>query len=123
MYCNLSYTADLNEKYRLIAADSCDINRSTGDGMTEDRVEWVIEQAELAVSQGKYPILMMHHNLLDHMPIQGLLSKDFIIRDHISTAEKFANVGIKMVVSGHEHCSDANTYYVSIAIQNFRNVR
>ena len=107
---NLSYTADLNEKYRLIAADSCDINRSTGDGMTEDRVEWVIEQAELAVSQGKYPILMMHHNLLDHMPIQGLLSKDFIIRDHISTAEKFANAGIKMVVSGHEHCSDANTY-------------
>jgi hypothetical protein len=53
---------------------------------------------------------MMHHNLLDHMPIQGLLSKDFIIRDHISTAEKFANAGIKMVVSGHEHCSDANTY-------------
>ncbi len=107
---NLSYTVDLNEKYRLIAADSCDADRSTGDGMTEDRVEWVIEQAELAVSEGKFPILMMHHNLLDHMPIQGLLSKDFIIRNHVSTAEKFANAGIKLVFSGHEHCSDANTY-------------
>lgn len=107
---NLSYTVDLNEKYRLIASDSCDINRSTGDGMTEDRVEWVVKEAEKAFADGKYPILMMHHNLLDHMPIQGLLSKDFIIRNHISTAEKFANAGIKMVFTGHEHCSDANTY-------------
>lgn len=107
---NLSYTADLNEKYRLIASDSCDINRSTGDGMTDDRVQWVVDEAEKAYADGKYPILMMHHNLLDHMPIQGLLSKDFIIRNHISTAEKFANAGIKMVFTGHEHCSDANTY-------------
>jgi len=107
---NLSYTAELNEKYRLIAADSCDINRSTGDGMTSDRVEWVTEQAKLAIKEGKYPILMMHHNLLDHMPVQSLLSKDFIIRNHLSTAEKFANAGIKVVFTGHEHCSDANTY-------------
>ena len=107
---NLSYTADLNEKYRLIASDSCDINRSTGDGMTEDRVEWVINEAEKAVEEGKNPILMMHHNLLDHMPVQSLLSKDFIIRNHLTTAEKFANAGIKLVFTGHEHCSDANTY-------------
>ena len=107
---NLSYTADLNEKYRLIASDSCDINRSTGDGMTDDRVEWVLNEAEKAISEGKYPILMMHHNLLDHMPVQSLLSKDFIIRNHLATAEKFANAGIKLVFTGHEHCSDANTF-------------
>ncbi|MBE6752475.1 MAG: hypothetical protein E7556_08130 [Ruminococcaceae bacterium] len=107
---NLSYTADLNEKYRLIASDSCDINRSTGDGMTEDRVEWVINEAEKAIEDGKNPILMMHHNLLDHMPVQSLLSKDFIIRNHLTTAEKFANAGIKLVFTGHEHCSDANTF-------------
>ena len=107
---NLSYTADLNEKYRLIASDSCDINRSTGDGMTEDRVQWVINEAEKAISEGKYPILMMHHNLLDHMPVQSVLSKDFIIRNHLATAEKFANAGIKLVFTGHEHCSDANTF-------------
>ena len=107
---NLSYTADLNEKYRLIASDSCDINRSTGDGMTDDRVEWVLNEAEKAYADGKYPILMMHHNLLDHMPVQSVLSKDFIIRNHLATAEKFANAGIKLVFTGHEHCSDANTF-------------
>ena len=110
---NLSYTADLNEKYRLIASDSCDINRSTGDGMTEDRVNWVVEEAEKAINEGKYPILMMHHNLLDHMPIQSLLSKDFIIRDHISTAEKFANAGIKLVFNNLVRCLYCNLSLVS----------
>ena len=105
-----SYTADLGEKYRLIALDSNDPSKSTEDGMNDHKVQWVIDQAELAYKDGRYPILMMHHNLLDHMPIQRLLSHDFIIRNHTITAERWANAGIKLVFSGHEHCSDATTY-------------
>ncbi len=107
---DLSYTADLSEKYRLIALDSCDYDKSTEDGMTEEKVQWVIDQADKAYEDGKYPILMMHHNLLDHMPMQRLLSRNFIIRNHTITAERWANAGIKLVFSGHEHCSDATTY-------------
>ena len=105
-----SYTANLGEKYRLIAFDSNDPNRSTGDGVSKDEVNWVCDQADKAYADGRYPILMMHHNLLDHMPIQSIFSKDFIIRNHLSVAEKFANHGIKVVFSGHEHCSDVSTY-------------
>ncbi len=105
-----SYTANLGSKYRLIALDSCDHNKSTEDGMTEVKVQWVIDQAEQAYKDGKYPILMMHHNLLDHMPMQRLLSHNFIIRNHTLTAERWANAGIKLVFTGHEHCSDATTY-------------
>ena len=105
-----SYTADLGEKYRLIALDSNDPSKSTEDGMNDHKVQWVIDQAELAYEEGRYPILMMHHNLLDHMPVQRLLSHDFIIRNHTLTAERWANAGIKLVFSGHEHCSDATTY-------------
>lgn len=105
-----SYTADLSSKYRLIALDSCDHDKSTEDGMTEEKVQWVVEQAEQAYKDGKYPILMMHHNLLDHMPMQRILSRNFIIRNHTLTAERWANAGIKLVFSGHEHCSDATTY-------------
>ena len=104
-----SYTADLNGGYRLIALDSNDPDRSTEDGMTEDRVQWVIDEAKKAKSEGKYPILMMHHNLLDHLPVQRVLSHDFIIRNHELTAERWANAGIKLVFSGHEHCSDATS--------------
>ncbi len=105
-----SYTANLGEKYRLIAFDSNDPNRSTGDGVSKDEVNWVCDQADKAYADGRYPILMMHHNLLDHMPIQSIFSKDFIIGNHLSVAEKFANHGIKVVFTGHEHCSDVSTY-------------
>ncbi len=107
---SFSYTADLSEKYRLIALDSTDPSRSTGDGATKDKVNWVINQAKQAYADGKYPILIMHHNLLDHMPMQSILSRDFIIRNHTATANKWANAGIKLVFSGHEHCSDATTH-------------
>ena len=105
-----TYTADLSDKYRLIALDSCDPDKSTEDGMSDAEVEWVVKQAEAAYADGKYPILMMHHNLLDHLPMQRLLSHDFIIRNHQATAEKWANAGIKLVFTGHEHCSDATSY-------------
>lgn len=103
---DFSYVTDLSDKYRLIAVDSCDPSKSTEDGMTADKVEWVIRQAQKAADDGKYPILMMHHNLLDHLPLQRILSHNFIIRNHITTANRFANAGIKLVFTGHEHCSD-----------------
>lgn len=105
-----SYTADLGEKYRLIALDSNHETKSTEDGMTADRLKWVKEQAELAKEDGRYPIVMMHHNLLDHLPIQRVLSRNFIVKFHFTTAELFADWGIKTVFMGHEHCSDATVY-------------
>lgn len=107
---NCSYTADLGDKYRLIALDSCDPTVSTEDGMTRDKVSWACAQADKAYEQGRYPILMMHHNLLDHMPAQRILSHDFIIRNHQMTAAEFASHGIRIVLTGHEHCSDAAKY-------------
>jgi len=106
----LSYTANLGDKYRLIALDSNDPSKSTEDGMTDHKVQWVIDEAQKAYDDGRYPILMMHHNLLDHLPMQRVLSHDFIIRNHTATANKWADAGIKLVFSGHEHCSDATTH-------------
>ena len=105
-----SYTANLGEKYRLIALDTNHEKKSTEDGMTAERLKWVKEQAELAKKDGRYPIVMMHHNLLDHLPIQRVLSRNFIVKFHFTTAEFFADWGIKTVFTGHEHCSDATVY-------------
>ncbi len=107
---NCSYTANLGDKYRLISLDSCDPDKSTGDGMSAEKMDWVRKQAQQAKKDGRHPILMMHHNLLDHMPVQSIFSKDFIVQFHLSTADLFANWGIKLVFTGHEHCSDAATY-------------
>lgn len=108
-----SYTADLGDKYRLIALDSCHASYSTEDGMTTAKVNWVCNMAKKAVNEGRHPILMMHHNLLDHLPMQRIISRNFIIRNHTITADRFANAGIKVVFSGHEHCSDGAVYISS----------
>ncbi len=105
-----SYTADLGEKYRLIALDSCDPTVSTEDGMSADKVTWVLKEAKAAKAEGRYPILMMHHNLLDHLPMQRIVSRNFIVRFHKTTAALFADAGIQLVLTGHEHCSDAAAY-------------
>ncbi len=105
-----SYTADLGDKYRLIALDSNDPSKSTEDGMTLEKVNWVLDEAKKAKEDGRYPILMMHHNLLDHLPMQRLISRNFIVKFHYSTATLFADAGIKLVFTGHEHCSDATSY-------------
>lgn len=106
----LSYTANMGDKYRLIVADSCDTSVSTEDGLTAKRVKWIVNQAQKAYDDGRYPVLMMHHNLLSHMPLQRILSHDFIVRNHSLSAEKIANAGIKVVFTGHEHGSDVMTY-------------
>ena len=105
-----SYTADLGESVRLIALDSCDPTKSTEDGMSLFKVRWVLEQAKQAKADGREPLLMMHHNLLDHLPAQRLFSRNFIVRFHYSTAALFADAGIRVVLTGHEHCSDAAVY-------------
>ena len=105
-----SYAADLGEKYRLIALDTNHPTKSTEDGMTLDKLNWVHKQAKAAYDDGRYPIVMMHHNLLDHLPIQRIISRNFIVRFHFSTAELFADWGIKLVMTGHEHCSDTESF-------------
>ena len=105
-----SYTADLGGKYRLIALDSCDYDKSTEDGMTPDKLSFVRVEAAKAKRDGRYPIVMMHHNLLDHMPMQRIVSRNFIVRFHRTTAELFADWGVRVVLSGHEHCGDATVF-------------
>ena len=105
-----SYTADLGEKYRLIAVDTCNRTKVSADGFTSDRLRWVKTQAEKAQEDGRYPVVIMHHNLLDHFPLQWIISKNFIVRQHTMTANLFANWGIKYVFTGHEHCSDGASF-------------
>lgn len=105
-----SYTADLGDEYRLIALDSNDPAESTEDGMSASKLIWVKKQADAAYADGRYPIVMMHHNLLDHMPLQRIINRNFIVRFHYTTASLFADWGIRLVLSGHEHCSDATSY-------------
>ena len=105
-----SYAANLGDRYCLIALDSNHPTASTEDGMDAEKLGWVRDQIDSAKADGRYPIVMMHHNLIDHMPLQRIFSRNFIVKFHFSTAELFADWGVKLVLSGHEHCGDGAAY-------------
>ncbi len=102
-----SYATFLNEKYGLIALDSCDENFSLANGVSKDRLNWVKEQAAGIRESGREPLLIMHHNLLEHSPLELVISDSYIVSYPTTYASKFADWGIKLVFTGHTHLTDA----------------
>lgn len=105
-----SYAARLGERYMLIALDSCDEGMYLADGLDAARLRWVKQQASLAEQEGRYTILLMHHNLLEHKPLQLLTDPKYMVRFPRTYASLFADWGIKLVFSGHTHEADAAQY-------------
>lgn len=104
-----SYVVDLNSKYRLIAVDSVKPDKD-GDGLTFERYQWIKHQAIEAKHSDKKVLLMMHHPLLEHLPLGRLLMSDFVVKNTNLVAERFCNWGIEFVFTGHEHGNDIAKY-------------
>ncbi len=101
-----SYATELNDKYVLIALDSFDEQYMLANGVDTARLKWVKEQTDYAKKVGKYPIVIMHHNLLEHQPLEALINDKYIVSMPHTVATLFAQWGIKLVFSGHTHMND-----------------
>ncbi len=97
------YTAELGNGYRLIAIDSC-IYGEDGGQINADRLSWVEAQTALAKADGVKLIGMMHHSILAHFGIQGLVGDT--VKDYRSISNQFADWGIQTVFTGHKHAND-----------------
>lgn len=104
-----SYTADLPGNVRLIAIDSNDPGKN-GDGFNDALISWIDTQAKQAQADGKTAIAMMHHPLLEPIPMAELIMGDFIVENHKDLAEKFTQWGIQYVFTGHEHGNSIGSY-------------
>lgn len=104
-----SYTADLPGGCRLIAIDSNQPGKD-GDGLDERLFSWIDTQAKSAAADGRTPVVMMHHPLLEPIPYATVLMKDFIVRDHEKVAERFADWGFSHVFTGHEHGNNITSF-------------
>lgn len=105
-----SYATELNDDYILIALDSFDERYMLASGVDTDRLKWVKEQCDYAKDNGKYPIVMMHHNLLEHQPLEAILNDKYIVSFPKSVATMFAEWGVKLVFSGHTHTNDVAVF-------------
>ncbi|NLX92538.1 MAG: metallophosphoesterase [Clostridiales bacterium] len=100
-----SYTAELDNEYRLLAWDAC-IYRKDGSQVTPELLAWIEVQVNQAKIDGKKLIGMVHHSVLEHFGIQSLAGNMLCLENYRENANKFADWGIKVFFTGHGHAND-----------------
>lgn len=105
-----SYSANLNDEYTLVALDTCDERYRVVPNNDITRMDWAVKQIKAAKKQGKKVIMIMHHNLLEHNPFQKLNEKNYVVNTPYSFAGLLADLGVKLVFSGHTHCNNIKSY-------------
>jgi len=106
---SLSYVATLSDNYLLLAIDSVVIGASAG-AVSAETLSWAAEQYRNAVAGGKGVIIMMHHPILEHMPLQKSFLSNYVLSDGNNIAKTFASVGMSFVFTGHDHITDTAAY-------------
>ena len=116
-----SYSANLNDEYTLVALDTCDERYRVVPNNDVTRMDWAVKQIKAAKKQGKKVIMIMHHNLLEHNPFQKLNEKNYVVNTPYSFAGLLADLGVKLVFSGHTHCNNVKSYtsFLSNTIYDF----
>lgn len=105
-----SYSTNLNDEYTLVALDTCDERYRVVPNNDVTRMDWAVKQIKAAKKQGKKVIMIMHHNLLEHNPFQKLNEKNYVVNTPYSFAGLLADLGVKLVFSGHTHCNNVKSY-------------
>lgn len=105
-----SYSANLNDEYTLVALDTCDERYRVVPKNDAPRMDWAVKQIKAAKKQGKKVIMIMHHNLLEHNPFQKINEKNYVVDTPYSFAGLLADLGVKLVFSGHTHCTNTKSY-------------
>lgn len=114
---SLSYVAEPVPGLRLIAVDDCrstarDYNTSLNpNGLTMGTRSWINSQITDARQQGKQVIIMMHHNLIEHIDDQATLSSDAQVVQAEAIRNEWMQRGVQLVLTGHMHISNISTWH------------
>ncbi len=114
---SLSYVAEPVAGLRLIAVDD---NRCTArdrnpslnaNGLTMGTRSWVLAQIDDARQHGKQVLVMMHHNLIEHIDDQAALSSDGQVVQAEAIRNEFMQHGVQLLLTGHMHISNITTWH------------
>ena len=115
---SLSYTADLTNKYRLIALDCAkyDIEPGTERSVTgrhdphitDELLAWLSAQLDKCEEDEKEPFLITHFPILSHIgPLAGSMSH---VNKQADTLETLGAGGVAFSFCGHVHQQDIASY-------------
>lgn len=101
----MSYIADLDENYRILALNS-DTNGNGRSGYSKEMREWIKLVVEKAHNENKEVIAFTHHPIISPSPVYSIFGKNDLISGHEEIAEMLADLGIELVFTGHTHIHD-----------------
>ena len=107
-YDSMSYSYDLDEKYRLIAINDDYIanEKNSHRGLNEEQLSWILNEAKRAIEDGKKIVCFTHHPVLTPSPIYKLIGSHDVIADNVNLANALADNGINVIYTGHSHIHD-----------------
>ena len=114
---SLSYVAEPFPGLRIIALDDSrstarDYNPSLNpNGLTMGSRTWICNQIDAARQLGKQVIVMMHHNLVEHIDDQASLAGDAQVAQAQAIQNEFMQHGVQLVLTGHMHISNISTCF------------
>lgn len=108
---SLSYIVEPHPGLWLVAIDSCRHADNRDMRLDDGRISvgtltWLAERMHRASAEGKLVLGMMHHGALEHFLAQGKHFPDMLIADWSTTAQRLAEMGLRLVFTGHGHAHD-----------------
>ncbi|MEZ5083240.1 MAG: metallophosphoesterase [Bacteroidales bacterium] len=110
---SLSYIVEPIPGLQILSMDICrydsnyiDNYPNTSGGYKPQVLQWAKDRIIDARSLGKVIIAMQHHNMVEHFTNQKELFTEYVIDDWESVYTELADLGLKVVLTGHFHAQD-----------------
>lgn len=110
---SLSYVVEPVGGLWVLGLDAClykqnqqDHHPLTGGEFSTETLQWIEGIAADARRKNKKMIAFMHHGVVEHYKGQEKFYGAYLVNDHETISEKFANLGISVVFTGHYHAQD-----------------
>jgi 3',5'-cyclic AMP phosphodiesterase CpdA len=110
---SLSYVIEPADGLWIIAMDACRYKENsltnasvTGGKFSDGTLAWIENQLQLAKTNNKIVIGMIHHGVLEHFTGEKTLLPEYVIDDYKKADSIFTKYDMRLVFTGHNHAQD-----------------
>jgi len=105
---SLSYVSEPVKGLWVMGIDACHYSTlsETAGSISSSTLDWIKTIIAKSKNEKKVLISMMHHGLSEHFSGQSILFPEYVISDWQNVAVTLADLGLKVVFTGHFHAQD-----------------
>jgi len=105
---SLSYVSEPAEGIWVLAIDACHYSTvvETAGSIKPETLDWIKSVLAKSQKEDKQVIAMMHHGMMEHFTGQTNFFPGYIISDWQDISATLADLGLKVVFTGHSHAQD-----------------